>query len=173
MESVDLNWIISKYNKDHESHPELDLQKGKSVVGFDSSDGKRVFIGRLPIEDYLQRTVIRLNITLETLAEKLLSKSVTPRQKSEIEREIELINKDFDILTEVVDQASKNTIVALFSTNMRDIKNRKDLLTPISFKRVSSIKATSQKELGKLLESEEFLKELSDAGLIELKCKTA
>lgn len=169
-ESIDLNTILSKYDSNHVPSESLNLTKGQTIIGFNKE--ARALVGKQPIEDYLQRVIVKLDQSLRKATEELTVPGLTKIKEKELQEYITSINTDFKILVDVVDHAAKNAIVDLISTNMQDKKNRKDLLTPISFARVASIKAKTQKELNELLESEEFLQELADAGLIEFKCES-
>lgn len=168
-DTVNLNDIIRKYDSEHVDNPNLVLEKGKTVPGFTSTG--RIFIGDFPLEEYMQDVVIKLYQSLETATKELSSKGTNKIREKELEEHITALNSDFEIITDLIDSVINNSIVDLFATNMQDEKNRKDLLTPISFSRVSSVKAKTQQELSELLESDDFLQELSDAGLIEFKCE--
>lgn len=168
-DTVNLNDVIRKYDPEHVDDPSLVLEKDKTIPGF-TSEG-RVFIGDFPMEEYMQDVIIKLYQSLETATKELSSKNTSKIREKELEEHIQSLNSDFELITDFVDSVINNSIVDLFSTNMLDEKNRKDLLTPISFARVSSVKAKTQQELSALLESDDFLQELSDAGLIEFKCE--
>ncbi len=165
---MNLNSIISKYDGDHVSSPDLNLIKGKTVLGFNKNG--RVKIGKLPLEDYLKGSAVALNKTVEVLTDELFNKKTVKARQLEIVKELEIVNEELNMITYAIDLSAKNAIVDLFNTNMIDTKNRKDLLTPISFARIASLKNKTEKELSELLESDEFLFELKEAGLIELEC---
>jgi hypothetical protein len=169
--SVDINEIINKYDPEHEYHPDLNMEKGRSVPGF-NKDG-RVRIGKLPIEDYLQGVITKILQTLDKTSKEITDAKLPPAKQKEIGELLNSMDTDFGIITDLVDLTAKNSIVHLLSTNMLDMKNRKDLLTPISFERVAAIKSKTPQELSEMLTSEDFLNELAEAGLIKYKCKTA
>lgn len=91
-------------------------------------------------------------------------------ERAEYLAKINILNGYLGQLVSTITLAAQNNIIHNFSTNMRDMKNRRDLLTPISFDDVIRIRAEIKDELAANLTNESFLRKLAAAGLIEIKC---
>lgn len=164
---VDLNDSLALIDANHEYSEQLEMFYGKTVVGF-KEDGPVVVEGKY-LHNYLEGYIIKGHQLAENLASQL-DKAAGEGKKKQIIAELEELNKTLENFSEIADTSAKNHIVHLFSTNMRDMKNRSDLLTPISFNRIESLRSGSAKELSKLLDTEDFINDLQKAGLIKLKC---
>lgn len=104
---------------------------------------------------------------MEELTKQINRRDVSELVKNKVDLELREHNKRIDTISALLEASAKNHIVDLFSTNMRDPKNRKDLLTAISFARVASLKTDAKQGLEKLLKTDQFLLELKQAGLID------
>lgn len=137
----------------------------KSVIGFDAN-GSKDYDGQ-QLHDYLQPFVEAAYLKIEELTKQINRRDVSELVKNKIDLELQEHNKRIDTISSLLEASAKNHIVDLFSTNMRDPKNRKDLLTAISFARVASLKTDAKQGLQNLLKTDEFLLELKQAGLID------
>lgn len=172
-QSVNLNDIVSLYLEEHIGElPALNLEKGKSVVGFDAKGA--IKIEGLYLHQYLEKAVNQISKQIETLTNQLnpvsTGKKLGVAEQTTLRKQIEGLNTHLNLLADAAEASAKNHIIHLFSTNMLDLKNRQDLLTPISFKEVKGLRSETLKELSSLLETEDFIYDLQKAGLIELVC---
>ena len=91
-------------------------------------------------------------------------------RKNQLVNNLTKLEKDADTISGLIEESAKNHIIDLFSKNMLDMKNRSDLLTPISFAAVKATRIETKKQLEELLTDDSFLKDLSKAGLIQILC---
>ena len=176
-ESLDLNTILSEIDPTHKNNPDLVIEKGE-FMGY-RGDKELYFDGK-KMHEYLEHYIIELHKKVDTIVSKDLPESTSPKAKKAAYERIKEINAKLDVLSETATIAAKNSIVHAFSKNMRDMKNRADLLTPISFESVVSNKKALQEELSELItvtenvkkekDRKKFLDELVKAGLIKLNC---
>lgn len=161
---INLNTILSTIDPEHKSLDNLNLTK-QSVVGY-PEDGTQ-FDGK-PLWDYLGKYINQGNKQIASLTAALIS--ATPREALALETTLSTLNTALDTLTEFAQLAAKNDIVNNFSSNMVEMKNRKDLLTPISFEDVVANRSEMQANLVKELKDDSFIQLLASSGLIEIKC---
>lgn len=166
-EDVDLSDLLSYYAF---VKPGINTKiTTKSVVGFDAN-GSISYDG-MQLHDFIQPYLEVAYRKIEDLTKEINRRDVSEMRKMNIDKELEEHNKRIDTISSLLEASAKNHIVDLFSTNMQNPKNRKDLLTAISFARVSALKTDSKQALQELLKTDEFLLELKQAGLIdEIKC---
>lgn len=170
-ETEDLNELLANYTEDYEDNENLIIKKGQ-FVGY--NDEGAVMVDGQPLYAFLNDYIIKIHQRIEKLTDTLFNGSKA--EASEARKKIDNHNKILETISKVADQAAKNAVVGLLSSNLANPKNRRDLLTPISFARVAAIKSKMQKELFELLSSkdeaamEEFLNELEEAKMIEKIC---
>jgi hypothetical protein len=170
---INLNDIVSLHLEEHVADlPQLRLEANKSIVGFDSKGA--IKIEGMFLHQYLEVAMNQVSKKIETLTNQLSpsdpSMKLSIPEQSAVRKQIEGFNAHLTILSDVAEASAKNHIIDLFSTNMLDLKNRQDLLTPITFKAVKGLRSETLKELSSLLETDEFMYDLQKAGLIQLIC---
>lgn len=99
------------------------------------------YVGEDTLSDYLATAIAKIDRMIEDSRRTDLSKA------KELEERMKEVWSVFEL-------ATKNQIVHIFSNNLRDIKNRRDLLTPISFARVSRTRQDLINDLQKELEGD-------------------
>jgi hypothetical protein len=120
-EDISLDTIISKYTKDKTS---LKFKKGDRIGADKTID----MVGGLKLTEYLERLVGIIDNAIQSI------RSSDSSAAAAMEDDLRTVASMYNI-------AAQNSIVHILSSNIRNIKNRKDLLTPISFARVSKMKA--------------------------------
>jgi len=167
---VDLNDVIDYHKEDHTYNKDLILTPNKSVLGFNNEEA--IEIGSQYLHQYLEGVTSIINKQIDAATVELGAKpKPSAVRTAELVGRLKTLNEHATILSDVIDGAAKNHIVNLFSTNMVDMKNRSDLLTPISFESVKGLRSKTKANLEKLLEGDEsFFNDLKNAGLIQLKC---
>lgn len=155
--------LVNKYSPTTEDSSAFSLSSS-SFVGF--SAGSADIIDGQPLHYFLEDIVIQITQDIETKRKDLDNESTPLATKKAIEAELNLLNLEADLLTKVAALSAKNAIVHLFSSNLRDPKNRTDLLTPISFDMVAALRSDSfQEQVAKLapdLTEEEQVTALQD-----------
>lgn len=154
--------ILSKYFK----NPKVENIEEGVFVGCDI-DGSPLMVEGLPLHTYLEKFISILENKVRDTRKGYLA--ATKDDKTALALELDEMEQDLDVLLDTAIMSSKNNVVYLFSSNLRDIKNRMDLLTPISFERASSTLVDMQQDLKNLLE--EYLPKLVESGVIKKNCK--
>lgn len=149
-EATNLNELLANYTEGYEDNDNLIIDKGQ-FVGY--NDEGPVMIDGQPLYAYLNDYIIKIHQRIEELTDTLFTGSKA--EASEARKKIDNHNKILETISKVADQAAKNAVVGLLSSNLANPKNRRDLLTPISFARVAAIKSKMQKELFELLSSKD------------------
>jgi hypothetical protein len=170
--TVDLNTILSKYSDKHIINSELVIT-ADSVVGFKGTNPAKadpVTVGGLFLHEYLEGKVIEMSNHTAALSRTLLT-AKTPKEKSAITKQLTTAKDDMSVIEDVIQQSIKNSIVDLYTTNMLDVKNRTDLLTPISFENVKGLRSVTKEKLLELLKDANFQTDLQNAGIIQKICQ--
>lgn len=169
--STDLNELLSLHLPEHKNSKHFVLEEGKTVPGFTNKGS--IQIGNKNFHEYLDSAINQVSKKIETLTHQL-APAVGPKpplaRQTELRKQIEALTEHLNTFSEVAEASAKNHIVDLFSKNMLDMKNRTDLLTPISFKSVKALRSEKKEELSKLLTEDSFMYDLQAAGLIEIIC---
>jgi hypothetical protein len=179
-EGADFNEMYKKYvNKRHTGSKALVFKPG-DVAGFTGKDGAAVRMEGRSVERVLQTLLNKQVEEIQRLTKVIGDSSSTGQTKTEARRTILNIESEMQRVYKVLTAAAKNKIVDLFSSNLKDPKNRRDLQTPITTDRVSENKHSVREELEKLLspktsaiqqaDTAEFLRLMSEAGLIKSIC---
>lgn len=155
--SLDLADTLAKY--DYTGGP-IQINAGEFV-----GENK---VGDKALHYFLNDYIAKIHSKVEQQTQRLAQVGIPYATKSEISNLLDAYNRDLQILSKVADMSAKNAIVDIFSKNITDPKNRTDLLTPISFKRVGALKSKVYDELSKNLDQDSFIQELEQASLIEL-----
>lgn len=134
---VDLNKIIRKYDTSH-THTEALNYKDGDVYGMKD---------KTEVPFYLEQKLEIIAEAMETDRKKLSSFSKDDTARGVLLEALKEMEEDYYLISEHIIYAAQNSIVDLFSTNLRDEKNRRDLLTPITFTRASNNKAELIEEL--------------------------
>jgi hypothetical protein len=163
--TVDLNDIISKYGLT--SYAGLTFDNGE-YLGFKDPQGDR--INGVPVYEVLSSLVEELSRKIQSYTTSLsqISRTESERRKEMYEL-LKTANSDLSQLISLTQSMVKNTIVHTFAKNIKAPKNRKDLLTPISFARVSNLRSDMKKALESDSLENDFITELENAGLL-IKC---
>ena len=127
--SFDLSPYISRYDS---VDSDVTIPSG-DIVGSST-------VNNLPLHTYLETIILKYDQEIEDKRSQI-SSDLPASTKRELERELTSLTSSVDILTEIAQLSAKNAIVELFSSNLRNPKNRTDLLTPISFEQVASLKS--------------------------------
>ncbi len=170
--TVDLNTILSKYSDKHIINSELVIT-ADSVVGFKGTNPAKadpVTVDGLFLHEYLEGKVIEMSNHTAALSRTLLT-AKTPKEKSAITTQLTTAKDDMSVIEDVIQQSIKNSIVDLYTTNMLDVKNRTDLLTPISFENVKGLRSVTKEKLLELLKDANFQTDLQNAGIIQKICQ--
>lgn len=161
-EEVNLSELMGIYGQ----RPSVDIILSKNTVpGYNNGEAWE-YEGKT-LHDLINPYIDEAYRIVRELSRKLTNRDLSLLEKNAISKQLSEHTKYIDILSNALDISAKNTIVNLFVTNMRDVKNRQDLLTAISFARVSALKAETREGLEELLKTDEFLMELRQAGLID------
>jgi hypothetical protein len=165
-ETINLNELIKGIDPEHQDDPKL-IVEANEPYGFKNNelidfDGYKLY-------EYLDKHILKVNKQLESLTKQL--QGASELQKEAIENAIEDKEKILQSLSDIAEYAAKNFIVHNFSTNMRNMKNRKDLLTPISFDKIITLRSELKKELSEKLDDDKFLQTLEESGLIKQICQ--
>ena len=155
--------VLSKYFK----NPKAENIEEGVFVGCDI-DGSPLMVEGLPLHTYLENFISILENKVRDMRKDYLA-ATSKDVKAALALELDEMEQDLDTLLDTAIMSSKNNIVYLFSSNLRDIKNRTDLLTPISFERASSTLVDMQQDLKNLLD--EYLPKLVESGVIKKNCK--
>lgn len=166
-ERINLNDLLQQYDLLDEYNDKLIINKG-DYYGF--SEGKQDYINGVELHTYLHSKISELEDEIRYKRSNLMStKEMT--EKKVLTDALRQMEKDYYTIVDVASNSTKNAIVDLFARNISDKKNRTDLLTPISFLRVSSVKtqniADFYDDLGK---DEALLQDLVEAGIITVQC---
>lgn len=153
-DSADLNKIISKYNPKHKHNPDLSFSVG-NVYGFKGKHDET-----LPIK--LLNEVNRIERSMKALRTSISSQVGERRLRSILK--IKDMEADYRALITYTKYIAQNNIVDIFSKALRDDKNRTDLLTPITFGRVSNNKYALLTELNE--DTDELIDLLKEHGEI-------
>jgi hypothetical protein len=131
-------------------------------------------VGNKPFTDYLQIVNIEMNRTAQSIIEQMASPATPKKMVAALGSTLQEIEIDIKTISKALEIALKNKIVHLFSTNMLESRNRKDLLTPITFEAISSLKSDKIRQIQDIFKTqnsiEKFLENLNTAGLINYKC---
>jgi hypothetical protein len=150
----------------------LEYEEG-DVLGFktDKRNGDQFTLrGRkVSLAEFLFANVKVLSSRIEDASRELTSET-TGKDRDSKQLKLKVMTKDLATLVELAEESALNAMVHIFSSNLRAEKNRSDLLTPITFGRVSALKSDIQNKLNDLVKTPEFIKELEEAGLIK-RCK--
>lgn len=176
-EPLDLNDIISSIDNEHIYNPQLKIEKG-DFAGY--LEDKELYFNGKKMYEYLEHYIVELHKKVDTIISKELVTLKDPKKRKAAYERIKELNAKIDTLSKTAEIAAKNSIVHSFSENMRNEKNRKDLLTPIDFRPTIGNRATIKKELeDKLIVTKQakkekkrkaFLEELAKSGLIKYNC---
>lgn len=164
-ESANINSVLENLYGSFEHKPEL-VFFSKESLGF--SNNTPVLIEGHKLHDYLERHIVYASKQIEALSKSLLEAKF--KEEKGIKAQIKAVTDIQTKLIEWAQESAKNSIVHNFSTNMLDMKNRSDLLTPISFEDVVGNKEDLRKALAEDLTTTDFLRTLAASELIELKC---
>lgn len=151
---IDLNSIASKYMPEHTYSETLNVMEGDYLGAHEDIQT----VGKIKIANYLS--------DLADIIEDRLTEARNNQATNLFE-----IEADLQQVAKMGMLAAKNAIVHTFSSNLRAEKNRRDLLTPISFARVSSTRARLFNDLEQNLK-EGLLEDLMAAGIQDLEGKT-
>ena len=170
-ESVDVHAIMKKYLVLPDDTTGVFKLSDKGFPGF-KNNKEETFNNQHPAV-VLEQALIAIDKYIIDISSKLRTET-SRAKKIEYEDALKLANLDFDVIHSALEVMVKNSIVHNFSSNLRNSKNRHDLLTPISFSRVGSVRSTLLNELhSKLSEEtvdEQLLKDLEKAGAFKLIC---
>lgn len=161
----DINLLAQKYGLTQFDSELLKFVPGE-YPGFSSKDGDS--INGVPLSEIMAQLTDELSRKISTLT---IEYAATDRftegtKRDTLRKQINEANKDLQTLVELTHIVTRNAIVDLFSKNIKEPRNRKDLLTPISFARVSNLRSDMKKSLEQAILSEEFIDELHKAGLL-------
>lgn len=145
-DTLNLNEILNKYGM--EANPLLNFEEG-DVYGFKT--GKEDKINNVGVAHYLYGAISVIEAAMNSKRSEITK--AKGERRSALISQIEEMENDYYQIVDSIQQISKNAIVHTFSTNLRNIKNRKDLLTPISFARAAKVKSEVVKELKTTLPS--------------------
>jgi len=123
------------------------------------------------LRDYLTSKVVSISQQINLLTSQMAG--ATYAERSQLNAKLKDLNDKLSKLNATTETVAKNDIVHNFATNLLEMKNRKDLLTPISFEDVVRNRHRMQKELSNLLTDDinsSFYKKLAESGLIKIKC---
>lgn len=164
-ETVDLNPMLKAISPDHVDSDNFIIEKGEP---YGYKNNTTTLINGYKLYEVLDNYLVTLNKQLESLTAQF--KNASEFSKQVIENEITEKEEIFAKLSKIAETAAKNFIVHNFSQNMRDMKNRTDLLTPISFDAIVRMRNDVAKELEEKLDDETFIERLIKSGLIKQKC---
>ena len=164
-ETVDLNPMLKAISPDHVDSDNFIIEKGEP---YGYKNNTTTLINGYKLYEVLDNYLVTLNKQLESLTAQF--KNASELSKQVIENEITEKEEIFAKLSKIAETAAKNFIVHNFSQNMRDMKNRTDLLTPISFDAIVRMRNDVVKELEEKLDDETFIERLIKSGLIKQKC---
>jgi len=133
----DLNGVVNKYLPTPET--EALVFSPDKMVGF--TDDKPDTIAGQPLHYYLERALIKMAQLSEDIRKRLDQRNLPHEKALSLQGELKLLDKEIALVSDIAMMSAKNAIIHLFSTNLRDPKNRPDLLTPITFNAVSSLKS--------------------------------
>ena len=164
-ETVDLNPMLKAINPDHIDSGNFIIEKGEP---YGYKNNTTTLVNGYKLYEVLDNYLVTLNKQLESLTAQF--KNASELSKQVIENEITQKEEIFAKVSKIAEAAAKNFIVHNFSQNMRDMKNRTDLLTPISFDAIVRMRNDVVKELEEKLDDETFIERLIKSGLIKQKC---
>ena len=167
-EPLDLNIILSSVDPSHDYNPDLVTPIGEA---YGYRNGKPITIEGAKLRDYLTSKVISISQQINLLTSQMAG--ATYAERSQLNARLKDLNDKLSKLNATTETVAKNDIVHNFATNLLEMKNRKDLLTPISFEDVVRNRHRMQKELSNLLTDDinsSFYKKLAESGLIKIKC---
>ena len=165
-DTVNLNNLLQKFDPTHKENPDLIVAKN-SVPGF--SDNKELLFDGNKLHEYLIPMISKASSVLKAKFDATRGMNVLEKRKAS--KEIEELEKSLDTISAIAAIAAKNAKVDLLSNNLRDIKNRKDLLTPITFTEALRIRHKVKGELREALTiDDKFLNNLQKNNLITIKC---
>jgi hypothetical protein len=159
-EATDLQLLVAEVR----DTTNLDLSiAANEVIGFKGEESHRVE-GKY-LHYFLEDIIILYDQKIETLRANVLNQTLTIQERKQLNNQLDVLTDSAKKLTDIARTSAKNHIVSLFSENLRDPKNRTDLLTPISFEQVASLKSRKVTE-----ENVESLREADDS-LMEMWAK--
>lgn len=164
-EKLDLNDFLKQVDPQHIDSDQFVIE-AEEPYGYKNNEV--VNINGYKLYEVIDKYIVNLNKQLETLTAQL--KFANEHQASVIEEELNAKSIVLEKLSQVGEAAAKNFIIHNFSENMRNMKNRTDLLTPISFEAVTRMRKEFQDELEQNLADETFIQKLIDSGLIKQIC---
>jgi len=164
-EDIDINPFVKQVFPDHVATSKLIYKKGE-VLGYKNNE-EQSFDG-FKFYEFLNESIIEVTKQIEQITATKVN--ATAAQISAIEAQLTPLNNLFEKLTDWADIAAKNSVVHNLSTNMVDMKNRRDLLTPISFEDVVGLRGKIKEQISENLKDDDFLRKLASSGLIEIKC---
>ena len=164
-EKLDLNDFLKEVDPQHIDSDQFVIE-AEEPYGYKNNEV--VNINGYKLYEVIDKYIVNLNKQLETLTAQL--KFANEHQASVIEEELNAKSIVLEKLSQVGESAAKNFIIHNFSENMRNMKNRTDLLTPISFEAVTRMRKEFQDELEQNLADETFIRKLIDSGLIKQIC---
>lgn len=165
-ESVDISGILGQYFQDA---PQISpIEKGE-VVGTKEDGSPTLYEGRT-LHDYLNKYISAIDSRIRQIRKEYLA-TTNLESRQALALQLDAMETDFYSLIDVAMTSAQNNIVYLLSSNLREEHNRTDLLTPISFDRVSSSSQTLRAELQDALEDEQFINELIKLEILKKECE--
>lgn len=140
---------------------DLTYKEGE-IVGF--RDGKIQMIKGKTVAEYLYEGARILSEQIQRDIDKIGGKK--GKERDTLNKAVQKAADKLEVLLHYAQDAAKNTAVHLFSSNLRDSKNRRDLLTPITFARVALLRSEVKKTFEKEILDETFIDSLVKAGLL-------
>jgi hypothetical protein len=165
-ETINLNDFLREIDSEHQDSDNYIIEGGQP---YGYKDNVPVDINGYKLYEALDKYIIAVNKQLESFTKQL--QNATENQKVALEEAIKTKELVLEKISSIAESAAKNFIVHNFSTNMRDMKNRKDLLTPISFDKIITLRSELKKELSEKLDDDKFLQTLEESGLIKQICQ--
>lgn len=145
-DTLNLNEILGRYGI--EANPMLEYNDG-DVYGFTS--GSEDKINGVDVSHYLFGALSSIESAMDAKRSEI--SKAHKDNKSALISEIQQMEEDYYSVIDAIQKTAKNAIVHTFSNNLRDIKNRKDVLTPISFSRAAKVKSVAVKEVREQIEA--------------------
>jgi hypothetical protein len=165
-ETINLNDFLREIDSEHQDSDNYIIEGGQP---YGYKDNVPVDVNGYKLYEALDKYIITVNKQLESFTKQL--QNASENQKVALEEAIKTKELVLEKISFIAEAAAKNFIVHNFSTNMRDMKNRKDLLTPISFDKIITLRSELKKELSEKLDDDKFLQTLEESGLIKQICQ--